>query len=97
MAESERMVRSVRKDEVEVNNLIINQVIPDGSSWVYVDRILGNQDKCITETEAAGQDKKICLVQVRFFDVEVRRLYRLRAKDSSMFPHSGNVEFKEML
>ena len=96
MAESERLVRSLRKDEVEVNNLIINQVIPDSSAGAYVDRIVGNQDKCIAEMEAAERDKKIWLVQVPFFDVEVRGLYGLRAMASSMFSQSGNVELKEM-
>ena len=59
MAESERLVRQLARDGVEVNNLIINQIIPDSGAQDYVSRIAREQDKCIEELRAAGASKKI--------------------------------------
>lgn len=85
MAESERLVRSLRKDEVEINNLIINQIIPDSSAQAFVDRIIAKQDQCIGDMRKAGEDKNISLVEVPYFDVEVRGVYGLRAMAGCMF------------
>lgn len=85
MAESERLVRSLRKDGVKVRNLIINQVVPDASALKYVKRIIEGQDHCIEDLRRAGEDKNITLTRVPFFDVEVRGVYGLRAMAGSMF------------
>lgn len=89
MAESERLVESLRKDKVLVRNLVINQVIPDGSAEKFVERIVDGQDRCIEELKEAGEDKGIVMTQVPYFDVEVRGVYGLRAMAGTMFSRSG--------
>lgn len=85
MAESERLVRSLRKDGVQVRNLIINQVVPDATALKYVERIIEGQDRCIEDLRNAGEEKNIGLTRVPFFDVEVRGVYGLRAMAGGMF------------
>lgn len=85
MAESERLVKSLRADEVQVKNLVINQVIPDGCAQSYVERIVKNQDANMERLRVAGRGKGIGMVEVPFFDVEVRGIYGLRAMSDSMF------------
>lgn len=83
MAESERLVKSLRRDSVRVKNLIINQVIPDASAGRYVERIVEGQERCVQELQKAGEH--LGLTKVPFFDVEVRGVYGLRAMARSMF------------
>lgn len=85
MAESERLVRSLRRDGVGVQNLIINQVVPDASAGQFVERIVDGQEQCVDALRRAGRDKNIMLTRVPFFDVEVRGVYGLRAMAGSMF------------
>lgn len=85
MAESERLVVSLRKDNVKVDNLIINQIIPEASTASYVERIVNDQKRCIEELGQAGENKNISFIQVPFFDVEVRGIYGLSAMADTMF------------
>lgn len=88
MAESERLVKSLRADNVYVNNLIINQVVPDGSAAAFVDRIVTEQGRCMTDLRQACDEKKIIVVEVPYFDVEVRGLYGLKAMGNALFSSS---------
>lgn len=92
MAESERLVKQLRADGVEVNNLVINQIMPDGSAAEYVERRVREQGICLEEMRAAGDDKGIEVVEVPFFDVEVRGVYGLRAMGCAMMQNVGNGE-----
>lgn len=85
MAESERLIKALKKDGVLTRNLIINQVITDDSAASFVGRIVGGQERCLEELEQAGADKNIKITRVPFFDVEVRGLYGLRAMAANMF------------
>lgn len=89
MVESERLVKSLRKDSVLVRNLVINQVIPDASAEKFVERIVDGQARCVKELTEVGEEKGIALTKVPFFDAEVRGLYGLRAMAGSMFSRSG--------
>ncbi|PXF45716.1 putative arsenical pump-driving ATPase [Gracilariopsis chorda] len=70
MAESERLVKSLKKDGVMVKNLIINQIIGDTAATAFVRRIIDNQSKCIEQLREAGAEKDIELTEVPYFDVE---------------------------
>lgn len=85
MAESQRLVKSLRDDGVYVNNLIINQVVPDASASCYVDRIVAEQAQCIRQFATACTDKRIVVVDVPYFDVEVRGIYGLKAMAAALF------------
>lgn len=85
MAESERLVRSLRADGMLVKNVVVNQVIADAAAEKFVQRILEGQEKCVEELRRAGEDKGIGLTKVPFFDVEVRGVHGLRAMGGSMF------------
>lgn len=79
MAESERLIKALRKDGVACRNLIVNQVISDESAEKFVGRVIQGQGQCILELEAAGKEKNIAMTQLPYFDVEVRGLPALRA------------------
>ncbi|PXF45542.1 ATPase ASNA1-like [Gracilariopsis chorda] len=85
MAESERFVKSLKKDGVMVKNLIINQIIGDTAATVFVRRIIDNQSKYIEQLREAGAEKEIELTEVPYFDVEVRGTYGLQVMAKSMF------------
>ncbi|CDF37881.1 unnamed protein product [Chondrus crispus] len=85
MAESERLVRSLRKDGILVKNVVVNQVIADAAAEKFVQRILQGQERCVEELRRAGEDKGIGLTKVPFFDAEVRGVHGLRAMSGSMF------------
>ncbi|CAN8074668.1 unnamed protein product, partial [Agarophyton chilense] len=88
MAESERLVKSLREDEVCVKNLIINQVIGEAAAESFVKRVMANQSKCIEELRVVGDDLDIELTEVPYFDVEVRGTYALQAMARSLFTAS---------
>lgn len=88
MVESERLVKSLKKDGVAVRNLVINQVVSDGSAGAFVQRIVAEQGKCMRELEKCCVDKNIVMVEVPYFDVEVRGVYGLKAMAVPMFSQS---------
>ncbi|PXF40630.1 putative arsenical pump-driving ATPase [Gracilariopsis chorda] len=85
MAESERLVKSLEKDCVMVENLIINQIIGDTAATAFVRRIIDNQSKCIEQLREAGAEKDIELTEVPYFDVVVRGAYGLQVMAKSLF------------
>lgn len=85
MAESERLVRSLKKDKVMVKNLIINQVVAKDTAVSFVKRVVADQEKCIESLADEKNEKGIGLVKVPFYDVEVRGVFGLRAMAQSMF------------
>lgn len=89
MAESERLVMSLKRDGVSVRNLIINQVVPDGSAAAFVERIVNEQEKCIGDLVDGCLEKNISVAEVPYFDVEVRGVYGLKAMAAAMFSVDG--------
>ena len=86
MAESERLLDALDGDRVQVRNLVVNQIIPDKDSEKFVRRVATAQGECIRRLEvAAGNDRRIGLVKVPAFDVEVRGLYALRDMGAELF------------
>ena len=86
MAESERLLDALEGDRVQVRNLVVNQIIPDKDAAKFVRRVATAQDDCIRRLEvAAGKGRRIGLVKVPAFDVEVRGVYALRAMGAELF------------
>lgn len=88
MAESERLAKSLKKDGVAVNNLIINQVVPEGEGTAFVNRVVSEQDVCLKQIADICNQWSLASVQVPFFDTEVRGVYGLRAMAASLFSKS---------
>lgn len=85
MAESERLVKSLKNDSIKVNHLVINQVIPHDSTSKYVRTIVKQQVDCIHDLQSQCQELDITMVNVDYFDAEVRGVYGLQAMASQMF------------
>lgn len=85
MAESERLIKALRRDGVVVRNLIVNQVIADSSASAFVERIVRGQDDCLADLRNACEDKNIHITSVPYFDVEVRGVPGLRALSAVAF------------
>lgn len=85
MAESERLAKSLKKDGVAVNNLIINQVVPEGEGTAFVNRVVSEQVVCLKQVAEICKQWGLVTVRAPFFDTEVRGVYGLRAMAGSLF------------
>ncbi|KAG5185535.1 anion-transporting ATPase-like domain-containing protein [Tribonema minus] len=85
VAESERLVRQLREQEVPVEHMVINKVITAETSEGYVQRLTKGQAKGVRQLEALARDSGIALTRVPMFDAEVRGVYGLRAMASVLF------------
>lgn len=88
MAESERLAKSLKQDGVALNNLIVNQVVPEGEGTAFVNRVVSEQVICLKQVVDICQQWGIATVRVPFFDTEVRGVYGLRAMASALFSKS---------
>lgn len=87
VAESERLVSNLEKDGVAVRNIIVNQVIPNGAARRYVQTVVKQQAARVAELRDVNgaADKPVDVVEVPYFDVEVRGVYGLQALGHPMF------------
>jgi arsenite/tail-anchored protein-transporting ATPase len=92
MAETERLVKSLKKDKVQVRNLIINQIVADDAASGFVKRIVSGQDSCLAALSAVCAEKDIAVTELPYFDVEVRGIPGLRALGAVAFSADVGVD-----
>jgi len=86
MAESERLVESLKKDDVVVNNIIVNQLIPPNATASYMKRRFKEQEQCLQELQALGdEDFPLSIVRVNYFDEEIRGVEKLQKMSKILF------------
>ncbi|RYH24763.1 hypothetical protein EON65_16310 [archaeon] len=95
VAETKRLVSSLDKSNVLIRRVTVNQMIattdkmggPDKVK-AYIDKVRLGQDACIRELEnmTSASSERPSLVQVPYFDMEVRTVYGLRVVSNALFP-----------
>lgn len=96
-AETVRLLQSLKDESIAVRRLIINQVLPtttdatasvettDLATNAYLDRLRSGQKSSIRELESLAQRTNSNLVQIPYFDMEVRTVYGLRVVGNAIF------------
>ena len=96
-AETIRLLDSLKDESISIRRLIINQVLPtqkhdnesqenmDLATNSYLDRLRSGQKKSITELEKLAEMSNTNLIQIPYFDMEVRTVYGLRVVGSAIF------------
>ncbi|KAJ8906774.1 hypothetical protein NDN08_003260 [Rhodosorus marinus] len=91
VAESERLVASLKSSEITVNNLIVNQILPEHATEAYLKRRVKEQSKSIDELESISSEEfPISIAKVNYFDEEVRGVERLRNLSDNIFGEPAN-------
>ena len=97
-AESRRLLQALQEESIAVRRVIINQVIPqqgaDGADAqtattaanAYLDRLRQGQRSSLRELQQTADASGIELIQVPYFDTEVRTVYGLRLIGRHIFP-----------
>lgn len=96
-AETVRLLQSLKDESIAVRRLIINQVLPttsdstasvetsDLATNAYLDRLRTGQKSSIRELENLAAQTNSNLVQIPYFDMEVRTVYGLRVVGNAIF------------
>jgi arsenite/tail-anchored protein-transporting ATPase len=91
VAESQRLLTSLRDSRVSVRRVIVNQMIPaqksstdDGVANAYLNRIKRGQKMSIDKLTNLATSSKVDFIQVPYFDTEVRTVYGLRVLANSI-------------
>jgi len=86
LAESKRLVSSLREQDILVNKIILNQIFTDKKDMKsYFSRLSVAQAKEVHSLEKLENDE-ISITKVPYFDTEVTNVYGLRAMGKVMFP-----------
>jgi arsenite-transporting ATPase len=100
VAESTRLLEALKADGILTRRVIVNQVMSRPTSSAgsadsdtlansYLQKLRRGQQASLRELTALVGREKVPLVQVPYFDMEVRTVYGLRAISSVLFPHTA--------
>ena len=96
-SETIRLLESLKDESIAIRRLIINQVLPtqndgngtqestDLASNAYLDRLRSGQKKSVEELQKLAAMTNTNLVQIPYFDMEVRTVYGLRVVGGAIF------------
>mmetsp|Transcript_157 Transcript_157/g.191 ORF Transcript_157/g.191 Transcript_157/m.191 type:complete len:808 (-) Transcript_157:24-2447(-) len=102
-AETIRLLKSLRDENIGIRRLIINQVLPiyeknninennenneeknNSAAITYLDRLRYGQKNSINELQKLADLSDTNLIQIPYFDMEVRTVYGLRVVGSAIF------------
>lgn len=102
-AETIRLLESLKSESISIRRLIINQVLPtqnDGSSNQettdlatnsYLDRLRSGQKTSIVELQKLADTTDTNLIQIPYFDMEVRTVYGLRVVGNAIFKEKKTI------
>lgn len=101
-AETIRLLESLKDESISIRRLIINQVLPTQigeaseesanlATNAYLDRLRSGQKASISELEKLATATNTKLVQIPYFDMEVRTVYGLRVVGSAIFKETKVV------
>ena len=97
-SETIRLLQSLKEESVAVRRVIINQVLPvqdnessssqesvDFATNAYLDRLRSGQKQSLQELQKLAEMSDTNLIQIPYFDMEVRTVYGLRVVGSAIF------------
>ena len=96
-AETIRLLQALKDESILVRRLIINQVLPtqsvggatqettDLATNAYLDRLRSGQKSSIDELQRLASMTNTNLIQIPYFDMEVRTVYGLRVVGNAIF------------
>lgn len=99
-AETIRLLKSLRDENIGIRRLIINQVLPtyeknedsemneekgNSAAITYLDRLRYGQKTSIDELQKLAEFSDTNLILIPYFDMEVRTVYGLRVVGSAIF------------
>ena len=99
-SETIRLLESLKEESISIRRVIINQVLPlssiqndDSSSQessdlatnAYLDRLRSGQKQSLQELQKLAEMSNTNLIQIPYFDMEVRTVYGLRVVGSAIF------------
>ena len=103
-SETIRLLESLKEESISIRRVIINQVLPlssiqndDSSSQessdlatnAYLDRLRSGQKQSLQELQKLAEMSNTNLIQIPYFDMEVRTVYGLRVVGSAIFKNQN--------
>eukprot|EP01036_Dinobryon_divergens_P023968 gene23968-32370_t len=96
-AETRRLLLALEEEKIAVRRVIINQIIPtpstdsndDTKTRSYLDRLRLGQQKSLDDLKSLATLASAPLIEVPYFDTEVRTVYGLRVISKCIFPTSS--------
>jgi len=85
LTESERLLGSLREQNIAVRRGVLNRLIPPDGEASYVEQLAKGQGQCLDELRSLATRADVSITEVPFFDVEVRATYGLRALGAALF------------
>jgi arsenite-transporting ATPase len=92
--ESARLLWALSQEGIAVRRVIMNQMLPtqntdegaEASTNAYLNRLRSNQSKSLSDLRQLCDKEKIPLLEVPYFDIEVRTVYGLRVISNIILP-----------
>lgn len=91
-SETLRLLIALKEDNILVRRVIINQILPildkndiQNTISSYLTKVRNGQMKSIQELQLLSKNSNINLIQVPFYDMEVRTVYGLRVISKAIF------------
>ena len=104
-SETIRLLQSLKEESVAVRRVIINQVLPvqdnensssqesvDFATNAYLDRLRSGQKQSLQELQKLAEMSDTNLIQIPYFDMEVRTVYGLRVVGSAIFKDQNTAK-----
>jgi arsenite-transporting ATPase len=98
VAETARLVDALEQEDVYVRRLIVNQMITaanadgkDETAKAYLDRLRAGQQRSLTDLNRIAASAGVEVVQVPYFDNELRTVFGLRMIEFSLFGGGGRA------
>merc|ERR1719231_1105116 len=90
MAETKRLIASLRDDSVFMRRIIINQVLPDnnateGVALKFLNNIRDNQANAMNQLTHLSTSSKVPLIKIPYFEMEVRSTFGLKYVGNFIF------------
>lgn len=107
-AESVRLLNALKSENIAVRRLLINQVLPSGSTSTstststsnssnedeaskaaadaFLNQLRQGQSKCLRNLDQLSESTKVPVIQVPYFDMEIRTVYGLRVISNFLLP-----------
>jgi arsenite-transporting ATPase len=93
VAESKRLVQSLKEEQILVRRLIVNQLVQEQSSidegaaaTVYLNRLRQGQQQSLANLKVLAAAAEVPIMQVPYFDTEIRTVYGLRVISNILLP-----------
>lgn len=90
--ESKRLVEELRKEQICVRHVWINQCQPKNEDCVFCDARWNDQRKVLDTVESSPLFEGLMISKIGFFDREIRGSYALRAMGEQLFADDEDVK-----